>query len=284
MLDRLELDPEVLGDRASARQDRDVFEHRLAAIAEARRLDRGGLQRAAQLVDHEGRERFAFDVFRDDQQRTAEARHLLEHRQEILHRADLLLVDQDDRVFEHHFHALRIGHEVGGQVAAVELHALDHVERRVECPRFFDGGPKAPSRPTFSIALGDDLADLSRRRPRRSCRRCGRRPSYSRLTALGEALARAATMVSSGLVDATALERDRSPSAGGERLRALLEDHASANTVALVVPSPATSRSSWRRLPSPSGRPYSRKGSLSSISFATVTPSTLTIGAPPSSQ
>jgi hypothetical protein len=38
-LDVLELDAEVLGDRASAGQRRDVFEHRLAAIAEARRLD-----------------------------------------------------------------------------------------------------------------------------------------------------------------------------------------------------------------------------------------------------
>ena len=37
-------------------------------------------------------------------------------------------MDQDDRVLEHDFHALRVGHEVGRQVAAVELHALDDVE------------------------------------------------------------------------------------------------------------------------------------------------------------
>ena len=128
----LELDAEVLGDRAAAGEDRDVFEHRLAAIAEARRLDRGGLQRAAQLVDDERRERFAFDVFRDDEQRAAEARHLLEHRQQVLHRADLLLVDQDDRVLEHDFHALGIGDEVGREVAAVELHAFDDFERGLE--------------------------------------------------------------------------------------------------------------------------------------------------------
>jgi chaperonin GroEL len=85
----------------------------LLIIAEARRLDRGGLKRAAQLVDDERRERFTFDVFRDDEQRTAEARDLLEHGQQILHRADLLLVDQDDRILEDDFHALGIGHEVG---------------------------------------------------------------------------------------------------------------------------------------------------------------------------
>ena len=48
-------------------------QHGLAAIAEARRLDGRDLQRAAQLVDDERRERFAFDVFRDDEQRTAAA-------------------------------------------------------------------------------------------------------------------------------------------------------------------------------------------------------------------
>jgi hypothetical protein len=39
-LDVLELDAEVLGDRLAAGQDRDVLEHGLAAVAEARRLDR----------------------------------------------------------------------------------------------------------------------------------------------------------------------------------------------------------------------------------------------------
>ena len=54
-----------------------------------------------------------------------EACHLLEHGQQIFHRANLLLVDQDDRILEDDFHALRVGHEVGRQVAAVELHDPD---------------------------------------------------------------------------------------------------------------------------------------------------------------
>ena len=107
----------------------DVLEHGLAAVAEARRLDGGGLQRAAQLVDDERGQRLALDVLGDDQERPAGAGHLLEHRQQVLHRADLLLVDQDERVLEHHFHALRVGDEVGREVAAVELHALDDLER-----------------------------------------------------------------------------------------------------------------------------------------------------------
>src|SRR3546814_8557690 len=46
--DVFELDPEILGDDFALAQDRDVLEHRLAAIAEARRLDRGDLQTATQ--------------------------------------------------------------------------------------------------------------------------------------------------------------------------------------------------------------------------------------------
>ena len=49
--DVLELDAEVLGHRTSGSQDRDVLKHRLATIAQARRLDGGDLQAAAQLVD-----------------------------------------------------------------------------------------------------------------------------------------------------------------------------------------------------------------------------------------
>src|SRR5439155_7585049 len=47
----LELEAHFLGDHLAAGQDRDVLEHPLAAVAEARRLDRDGAERAAQLVD-----------------------------------------------------------------------------------------------------------------------------------------------------------------------------------------------------------------------------------------
>ena len=125
----LKLDAEVFGDGLAAGQRGDVFEHGLAAVAEARSLDGGALQRAAQLVHHQGRQRFALDVLGDDHQRLADLGDLLEQGKQVLHRADLLFVDQDAGVFEHGLHALGIGDEVGGEVAAVELHAFDHFER-----------------------------------------------------------------------------------------------------------------------------------------------------------
>ena len=47
-------------DALAAREDRDVLEHRLAPVTEARGLDRRGVQRSAQLVDNESGQRFAF--------------------------------------------------------------------------------------------------------------------------------------------------------------------------------------------------------------------------------
>ena len=91
----LELDAEVFGDGLAAGQDGDVFEHGLAAIAKARSLDGGALQRAAQLVDHQGRQRFAFNILGDDQQGLAHLGDLLEQGKQVLHRADFLFVDQD---------------------------------------------------------------------------------------------------------------------------------------------------------------------------------------------
>jgi hypothetical protein len=34
-------------------------------------------------------------------------------------------VNEDVYVFQNSFHALKVGHEVGGQVASVELHSFD---------------------------------------------------------------------------------------------------------------------------------------------------------------
>ena len=79
-LEVLELDAEVFGDATATGEDGDVFEHGLAAIAEARGLHGGDVERAAELVHHEGRERFAFDVFRDDEERLAGLGDLLEQR------------------------------------------------------------------------------------------------------------------------------------------------------------------------------------------------------------
>ncbi len=82
----------------------DVAEHRLAAIAEAGGLHGTDVEHAAELVDDQQRQRFAFDVLGDDQQRLAGLADLLQHRHQLAQVADLLFVDQDVGVFEHAVH------------------------------------------------------------------------------------------------------------------------------------------------------------------------------------
>jgi hypothetical protein len=93
-------------------KDRHVLQHRLAPIAEARRLHRRAAERAAELVHDEGGERLSLDVFRDDEERPSLLDHALEERKQVLHPADPLVVEQDQRVLQHRFHLLGVGHEV----------------------------------------------------------------------------------------------------------------------------------------------------------------------------
>ena len=155
--DVLELEAEIFRDGLAARELREVGEHFLAAITEARRLDGRDVQRAAELVHDERGECFAVDVFRDDEERLARLRHLLERGEQILHRRDLLLVDEDVRVLEDDFHALRVRHEVRREVAAIELHALDDVERGLHRLCFFDGDDAFLA--DLLHGLGDHVAD-----------------------------------------------------------------------------------------------------------------------------
>src|SRR5215469_1501711 len=154
----LELDAEILGDGLSAREGGDIFEHGFTAVAKARGLYRSALQRAAELVDHQSGQRFALDFFRDDEERLASLGDAFEQRQQVLHRADFLFVDEDAHVFEHAFHAIRVSNEVGREVTAVKLHAFHDFERGLHGLGLFDGDHAVLAH--FLHSFGDDAADL----------------------------------------------------------------------------------------------------------------------------
>ena len=142
----------------AAGEDGDVLEHGLAAIAEARRLDGRDLEAAAQLVDDERGQRLALDVLGDDEQRLARLHHGLEHRQHGLQARELLLVDQDVRALELRHHLVGVGDEVGREVAAIELHALDDVELGLEALALLDRDDALVA--DLLHGLGDLGADL----------------------------------------------------------------------------------------------------------------------------
>ena len=83
-------------DHLGAGQGGDIPQHGLAAIAKAGGFDGQDVEHAAQLVQHQGRQRFAVDVFGDDHQLAlADLDQFLEHRDDIGGGGDFLVVDQD---------------------------------------------------------------------------------------------------------------------------------------------------------------------------------------------
>ena len=140
-------------------QDGDVLEHGLAAVAEARCLHGRHLEAAAQLVDHQGRQRLALDVLGNDQERPAGLHHRFEQRQHALQRGELLLIDEDVGVFQLGQHFVGVGNKVGRNVAAVELHALDHLELGLEALGLFHRDHALVA--DFLHGLGNDFADFA---------------------------------------------------------------------------------------------------------------------------
>ena len=137
--DVLQLEAQILADELPAGQDGDVAEHGLAAIAEAGSLDGTDVQDVAQPIDDQGGQGFAFDVLGDDEQRPGGLGHLFQQRQHVADVGQLLLVNENERIFHLALHLGRIGDEVGRNVALVELHALDEFERGLGGLAFLDG-------------------------------------------------------------------------------------------------------------------------------------------------
>src|SRR4051794_10251057 len=153
----VELEADLLADDGAAGQDGDVLQHGLAAVTEARGLDGNGLEGAAHLVDHQGRQGLALDVLGDDDQRLAALHDLLQHGEQVLHGGDLAVRDQDVRVVEDGLHSLGVGHEVRRDVALVEAHALGELELEAEGVALLDGDDAFLA--DLVHGLGDDLAD-----------------------------------------------------------------------------------------------------------------------------
>ena len=167
--DGFQLDPQLLGDHLCPGQRRQVVEHRPAPVAEPRRLHRGDLQAAAQRVDDQRRQHLALDILGDDQQRARGVHHRLQHRQQGVQPGQLLLVDQDVGIVEFDDHPFCVGDEVGAEIAAVELHALDHVKRGLHPLGLLDGDHAlladlahrlCDHRADRRVAVGGDGADL----------------------------------------------------------------------------------------------------------------------------
>ena len=131
--------------------------HGLAPIAEARRLDRRALQYAADLIDDQRREGLALDIFGDEEDRLAGLGHLLQQREHVLEDIELAVADEHVRILEDRLHAVGVGDEVRGEISAIELHALDDLERGLGRLGFLDRDDAVAA--DLFHGIGDQLAD-----------------------------------------------------------------------------------------------------------------------------
>src|SRR5262249_12924552 len=76
----LKLDTEISRNHGAASQDRNIFQHRLTSVAEARRLDGPNLEAPTQLVYDKRCECLAFDIFGNDEEGLAGLHNRLEER------------------------------------------------------------------------------------------------------------------------------------------------------------------------------------------------------------
>ena len=148
----------LFADNGTAREGSNVFQHGLAAVAEAGSLHGRDFQRAAQLVHHQRSEGLAVHIFRNDDEGLASLKYLLQYGQELLHSAHFLVVDENVRRLELNLHFLGVGHEVRGEIAAVELHAFHRFHFGFGAPRFLyrDNAFLAH----FLHGIGNHLADF----------------------------------------------------------------------------------------------------------------------------
>ena len=89
----------------------------------------------AQPVDDEGRERLALHVLGDDQYRPPGLDDTFSRSGRMSLRLRSSCRGSGVRASSKHaLHRLRVGHEVRGEIAAVEAHPLDDLEGRVDSP------------------------------------------------------------------------------------------------------------------------------------------------------
>ena len=181
--DFFERHADFFGDDLATGQDRDVFQHCLATIAKARRLHCAGLQDATDVVNHQRCQCFAFDIFSNDQQRTASFGDLLEHRQQITDVRDLFVAQQDEWAIEQRNLLVWVVDEVRREIAAVELHTFDDIQLVVERLAVFNGDHTFFA--DFFHRLSDTLTD---RRIRVSRDRADLRDFFRRRAGLGNFL------------------------------------------------------------------------------------------------
>mmetsp|Transcript_24962 Transcript_24962/g.43105 ORF Transcript_24962/g.43105 Transcript_24962/m.43105 type:complete len:411 (+) Transcript_24962:646-1878(+) len=169
--------PDLFADDLSSSEHGNILQVGLPVVAEAGRLDGTNLDATPEFVDDQRCQGLALDVLGDDQQRPVDLEDHFENGKDGLEPGHLLLVQHDERVLQLTFLGLVVRDEVGGDVTAIELHALDDLELVVQCfaVRHGDNALLADflhsardELPNLAITVGGDGSHLCNLLPRRN--------------------------------------------------------------------------------------------------------------------
>ena len=117
---------QILGDDSTASQDGNILQHFLSSVAKARSLHCCTLECTTQVVQDNGGQCFAFDIFCNNQQLLAHLYNLFQQRQDFLNVADGSVCQEDQSVIVYDLHLLPIGYHIWRQIATVKLHTFYH--------------------------------------------------------------------------------------------------------------------------------------------------------------
>ena len=131
--------PQIGTDNSTAREDSDVLQHILSPVAVAGSLYSHYIEGAAQLVDDQSSQRFAFHILGNDEKLRAGLNDLLQQRQDLLNIGNLLVCDQDAGIIQSSFHLIHICSHVSRDIASVKLHAFYQIQLSLHGLGLFDG-------------------------------------------------------------------------------------------------------------------------------------------------
>ena len=116
-----------LGNDFPAGQNSDVLKHFLSAVAKTRGLNGQRVKGAAKFVDNQSGQRFAVNVFGDDDHFLfAALGHRFQNRHDLGHGGDLFVGDQNVGIVIFGDHFFGVGHQISRDIAFVKLHAFYH--------------------------------------------------------------------------------------------------------------------------------------------------------------
>ena len=162
----IQCDTEILKNRLTTREHRQVAHDCLATIAVARSFHSHRLNDASQFIHHQCCERFAFNIFGNYHEGLSRFADGFKQRHKSLRTRYFFFKKKDVRIFKRAALRIRIRNKMRGQIASVKLHTLNHIDARLRLLAFLNGNYTvfANLQKSFAQNIADRRIIVSRNR------------------------------------------------------------------------------------------------------------------------